>query len=149
MFKHFLAVPTFLLLVLFVLPSVALDTSFVCNLNFLATCCWSSTSHIILSNPSSLRSSKPNSSGLLSGTTKNLYLMTLCFKWTKQTPNCSIFKLLHIFKNYWVILVVHSNSIVAFGNTLLDILNGMRLPSVPETCYKLFWSAFHLYQILT
>ena len=48
-------------------------------------------------------------------------------------PNWSVFELLYIFEITDVFLVVHTDSIVAFGNRLLNILNGMRLLSGPKS----------------
>ena len=49
-------------------------------------------------------------------TTQNLHLMTLylCFDQTEQTPNCSMFELLYVFKITEVFLVADIDSYVAF-----------------------------------
>ena len=86
MFIQLLALPTLLVLVLFVLLSGALDASFVPESNFLPTCCWSSTSHITWNNLNSLILGNPTSSRPSSDTTKNLHVMTLslCFNRTEK-----------------------------------------------------------------
>ena len=43
-----------------------------------------------------------------------------------------MFQLLYASKITELFLVVHNDSIVAFTNRLLNILNGMRLQSAPE-----------------
>ena len=63
------------------------DVSLVCKLNFLHTCCWSSTSQIICSEPNSSISGILNSAGPLPGTTKNLHGTTLFFNQTEEKPN--------------------------------------------------------------
>ena len=98
MFIQLLMAPVLLVLVLIALLSWMPDVPFACKGNFLPTCCWSNTSHVILSNPNSSISDTPNNTGQSSGTTKNLHLMklSLCFDWTEQTSNMSMFKLLYV-----------------------------------------------------
>ena len=102
--------------------------------NFLPTCCWTSTSHIIFNNPNSSLSGFLNSVGQLAWTTKNLHLTTLslCFNQPEQTHNCSMLELLHAFRITKLFIVAYNDSTVAFGNKLLNILNGMRLLSALE-----------------
>ena len=154
MFKQLFMAPRLLFLVLFLQLPWALDASFVCESNFLPTCCQSSNSHIILSNPNSLISSKPNNVRPLPETTKNLHLMilSLCFHQTAKCLtvlclNCYMFlKIIELFS------VAHNDSTIVFRNRLLNILNGMRIPSGPESnfwiifvCFWQVWCYLNLY----
>ena len=71
--------------------------------------------------------------------TKNLHLTTLflCFKQNGQTPDCSMFELLYVFRNIELFCGACNDSTVVFGNRHLNILNGMRLPHALESilCY--------------
>ena len=73
--------------------------------------------HIILSNHNSLVSGIPKNASPSPGTTKILHLATLslCFNWTEQMPDCSMFELLYVFRITELFFVAHKNSVVAFG----------------------------------
>ena len=140
MFIQLLAVPVLLLLVLFVLFSVMLDVCFVCESNFLPTCHWSSTSHILFRNMNSSISSTPNRTGPSPCTIKNLHLITLssCLNQTKQMPNFFIFELFYIFIST-DFFVACNNSTFAFGNKHLNILNGMKIAVCPRVNFICFF----------
>ena len=70
------------------------------------------------------------------GTTKNLHLTTLslCLSQIEQMLYCSMFKLFYVFRITKLFYVAHNDS-VYFGNRLLNILNGIKLPSVLESIF--------------
>ena len=114
-----LVAPGLLVQVLFVLFSGVPDVSLFCESNFLPTCCWTSTSHIIFSNPNSSISGIPNSAQPSPGTARNLHLTTLslCFNQTEQIPNCSMFESLYIFRITELLFCAYST--VTFRNKIL------------------------------
>ena len=86
LYNYFLHLYCWCWFCLFHLPGCQM--SLLSEWNFLPTW-WSHTLHIILSNPNSLISNIPNSTGLSPGTTRNLHLTTLsvCFNWTEHMPS--------------------------------------------------------------
>ena len=81
----------------FALQFRVLDDSIVWELNFLSVC-WPFTLQIFFSMPSNSKWGIPNNAGLCPGTTKNIHLaiLSLWYKFTVCTTNCSILKLLNV-----------------------------------------------------
>ena len=80
----------------FVLQLWPLDASIVCKFNFLLSCRSPIVSHVIFSMFISLISHILSSAGPSPGTTKNPHLVSLFFKFTVHTPNCSVPGWLHV-----------------------------------------------------
>ena len=97
MFIQILVALALLVLVLFILFSWVLHVSLVFESNFLPTCCWFSTSHIIFSYPTSLISGIPNGIGSSSCATNNLPLTTLSFCVLIRLNKCLIVLCLNCF----------------------------------------------------
>ena len=110
--------PALLVLVVFLLFSGVLYAPLVCELNFLSVYCWSSTLHIIFSNPNSSISNIPNRTGQSYGSAMNLHLTSLYLCLNQTEKKFPVVLCLNVFRNNELLFVVSYYSMVDFGREI-------------------------------
>ena len=114
--------------------------------NYLSVVLLSIISQITLIMPSNSISGIPINTGPSPGTTKNLHLtqLSLCLIFTEHLLSCLMFDELYVLSTIYLSFVAFNYAIVDLGSSILNILNGIKFPSLLLYFYT-FMFFFGLY----